>query len=236
MFSFVVSNRFVPERTVDSLLAIEIVRSNPDTLIWSPTNHEDSADHIMYTPGAAGFVFECKAVTRSSGTAPWRAEIDAVQLNTYCTVRPNVLYVVLARPQDEKAPWDRNCDCHFCLGACRMCQTDVRSRAVVDVGVRSAPIELRLQPWFAHWAFLVPAKDLRSLLRGQPTLLLDDAALARGPFTRLCHFFRLVDSGAIAPIPLSEFQLDNYPSLWANDPENDDTTPPLVALTRVTGI
>ncbi|MGO1200848.1 MAG: hypothetical protein ACTMKY_13220, partial [Dermabacteraceae bacterium] len=38
---------YIPERTIDSLFAAEVVRDDPYSLIWSPTQYAGSPDHEL---------------------------------------------------------------------------------------------------------------------------------------------------------------------------------------------
>ncbi|GAB2652697.1 hypothetical protein GCM10027088_33470 [Nocardia goodfellowii] len=70
----------------------------------------------------------------------------------------------------------------------------------------SAPAELRLQPWFCHWAWVIQARDLWNLLpsdtrrQSTTTVRLDDSWFHEHHtfgfgMTRLCHFLQDVVSG-----------------------------------------
>jgi hypothetical protein len=83
----------------------------------------------------------------------------------------------------------------------------------MDRRVRNADPELRLQPWFNHWAWCVTAEDLtahiqtQKLRRNGPDVLIpaDDAYLGaiRGA-QRLCHLFEEVRTDFVRGLPFAD--------------------------------
>lgn len=211
------SDRVVPERTIDSLFAIEWIRSNPYGLIWSPTNSDSAPDHILYAPGLRGYVIECKAsLSSESNRDGWYVSIDDAQLETYCSMAEDVMYLFLFEPADPSAPWVTNCT--HCGGDCAACPRDSRRLSHLEPIVKTSPIVLRLQPWFAHWAFLLAARDVRTALRLGPARLRPIGLPASA--IRLCHFLSELTSGDRQAPLLAEYGLDNFPQLWDRDEES----------------
>lgn len=182
----------IPERTVDSLLAYELLRAFPAAILWSPTNTKKSLDHELDAGGVRAILFECKGIEDR-----WRIPIRAQQLDDYVTGGlGRILYLLPSKPVDPGAPWLRSCasdpDAH---GHCQACSvyhgSDQRRWAGLRSHIKTAPPERRLQPWFNHWAWCVPATQLQLHLR-HPTsdkrIDADDARLAAIPGAqRLCH-------------------------------------------------
>jgi hypothetical protein len=223
------SDRVVPERTIDSLLAAEWTRKYPHSLIWSPTNYQNSPDHILPAQNLSGFVLECKAVVGRGATGEWSAPVRRPQLDSYCRLTADVLYLFVTRPDDEQAPWTRTC--RECGGTCRRCPRDARSISELEPLVATAPIELRFQPWFSHWAVVVTAQNLRNLLGKRNNLALDKDLASAAEVTRLCHFFSMIDSGIQSPQLLSDFGLDNFRAQWSQNIDQG-ATPPVFAIQR----
>lgn len=212
------SDRYVPERTVDSLLAIELIRSDPNTLLWSPTNYASSPDHVVYGRGLRGFVFESKAVTRSSDEAPWRAPLDIEQLSAYLRLAARVRYVFLTPPHDGNHPWQTNCE--ECRDFCEACPRDARRLAGLESSVAGAPPLLRLQPWFAHWAVVATDQNVERYRVSRSSIELGTALPLQAGFSRLCHFLHGVRVGTIPAAPLSSYQLDNIPVRTSTQPDS----------------
>jgi hypothetical protein len=182
----------VPERTVDSLLAYELLRGFPAAILWSPTNTAGSLDHQLYVGGRSAILFECKGIEDR-----WRIPIRARQLDDYVSGGlGQLLYLLPSKPTDAAAPWRRSCardpDAQgYCLACTAHRGSDQRRWAGLQTHVSTAPLERRLQPWFNHWAWCVPASQLQAHL-GSPRRDLripaDDNSLAAIPGAeRLCH-------------------------------------------------
>lgn len=200
--------RLIPERTVDSLLAAEVVRHDPFSLIWSPTQSKGSVDHVVRYSSNKLAIFECKAVDSVSKGRRWTAPLDLVQLRRYLNREIPALYVFLVRPLVLRRPDECNCSIGPCesVARCVACCTDTRAYSGLNRSVMSAPAEMRLQPWFCHWAWIIPARDLQDLLpsgarsQSTTTVKLDDRWFHEHrtygyEMTRLCHFLRDVVSG-----------------------------------------
>jgi len=194
--------RLIPERTVDSLFAAEVVRHDPYALIWSPSQYKDSFDHAYWGASTRLAIVECKAVTRmSKGGTParpgWSAPVNMAQLNQYVTsFHLPVVYLLLGEPDDARKPHVRNCTDSFCRGGyCRACCRDARSWGLLADHIPNAPDFLRIQPWFCHWAWIVPATDLQQYLqsggvssRFTSISVANDALAQINNSVRLCHF------------------------------------------------
>ncbi|MEC5169453.1 hypothetical protein RCH11_001926 [Glaciihabitans sp. GrIS 2.15] len=196
----------VPERTVDSLLAYELLRAFPRAILWSPTNTAGSLDHELDAGGPRAILFECKGIEDR-----WRIPIRAQQLDDYVTGGlGQLLYLLPSKPVDPLIPWLRSCasdpDVH---GRCQACAasrgSDNRRWAGSQPPVSGAPPERRLQPWFNHWAWCVPAAQLQLHL-GRPTrdmrIPAEDASLAAIPGAqRLCHMLPRSTASAVTGLP-----------------------------------
>lgn len=185
--------RLIPERTVDSILAYELIRALPTAVLWSPTNVKDSFDHELQAGGSSAILFECKAVTEK-----WRIPVGTQQLNTYVgRGLGHILYVFPARPIDDARPWIRSCSSDAdTSGACRACWaplgSDNRRWAGGAAHVAAAPIERKAQPWFNHWAWALTATDLKthlgSSVKKTHYLSAEDLELeSLSGVDRLCH-------------------------------------------------
>jgi hypothetical protein len=196
-----VTVRLIPERTVDSLLAYELVHAVPTGVIWSPSNTRGQWDHAFLT-GRRTLVFECKGVVsdvRRSPTARWTVPIDAVQLKNYLQAGIDLTYLLPARPSTLRHPWIRDCMVDpDALGRCIACKgfhnnpSDARRFAGAAQHVRTAPEHVRCQPWFNHWAWCVRASSLsRHFAATNATAVSLDASdhLLEGlpGAERLCH-------------------------------------------------
>lgn len=205
----------IPERTIDSLLAFELIYARPDGLIWSPTNRRGSWDHRFFTTHTV-VTFECKTIQVPTGhdpawQRPWSVRIDLTQLAAYCrstSPASPITYLLPAQPQDPARPWARPSPSG---GTCRYCQEPppdpgftrpTRRWAGLTFTIRHSSPELRLQPWFAHWAWCITAHDLQAfLLRAKParrhqrdtSISATDARLRRTPrAVRLCHLLTAI--------------------------------------------
>ncbi len=199
--------RLVPERTIDSLLAVEVVRHDPHALIWSPTQVKDSWDHEILATGGWLWIFECKAVLETSWELVWRAPVDRDQLDTYVDRRIPAIYVFLAKPFDPNNPSVRPCSSSPCDGErCRMCCNDVRTLSDGVSHVASARPVQRLQPWFCHWAWAIRAERLQSLMatlgtsgrRPRQINTMDSFFISHAEeyeALRLCHLLSDIGSG-----------------------------------------
>lgn len=151
--------RLIPERTVDSMFAIEVVEFVSHALIWSPTNTAGQVDHYIYGLRGVAVPFEIKGVITNSNRdphRPWRSPIDYRQLQRYVHQGLPVLYVIPGRPDPFRSPWIRDCThdpdpTGRCL-ACSNAHQGARRWAGQDrPAIKTAPLEMRAQPWFAHW-------------------------------------------------------------------------------------
>jgi hypothetical protein len=196
----------IPERTVDSLLAYELLRAFPTAILWSPTNTARSLDHELDAGGPRAILFECKGIEDR-----WRIPIRAQQLDDYVTRGlGRLLYLLPSKPVDPLIPWLRTCASDPDLrGHCLACGasrgSDSRRWAGSQPHISTAPTERRLQPWFNHWAWCVPAAQLQLHL-GRPTrdvrILADDARLAAIPGAqRLCHMLPRATAPNVTALP-----------------------------------
>ncbi|MFD3427257.1 hypothetical protein [Nocardia fluminea] len=205
--------RLIPERTIDSMLAAEIVRHDPYSLIWSPSQRVPNAvDHMVQGQTGRFAAFECKAVISNSTRdpeAPWSAPIDVHQLTRYLRLPVPVVYLFLAKPAIPRAPFRRPCNLGRCTGGhCLACCRDARAWGALVPHIQGASAMLRLQPWFCHWAWVIPASDLHAMLttgasggalRPEEIISTEDDSIFiadRSKATRLCHFLADVASGA----------------------------------------
>lgn len=225
--------RLVPERTVDSLFAIEAIRHNPHALIWSPTQTRRSYDHHVVAPGTPVWIIECKAVAERTRKGLWRTDIDRDQLKEYVDRGIPAIYILLARPRNADQPWERPCACAG--GPCLSCCYDLRSLSwSFPLVAHETPIR-RLQPWFGHWAWAITAVQLRRLMESEhrprgiarsieTTDEYFESRVAAGfGAIRLCHFFRRArrrpttgmtrGDSTIQPQPVYE-----YETVLRNDP------------------
>lgn len=186
--------RTLPERTVDSMVAIEVVRLQPYAIVWSPTNTRSQIDHVIRSGLAVSFL-ECKGV--EDGVS---IPIDLEQLWEYAHGGgpPDTLYVLPSAPIRSKAPYERVCARSCCGHWCRFCPRDARAWGGLERWINELGLEQRLQPWFAHWAWCVPCQPLAAHLglaagtrpTGRAKLAWDDADLGALPDAiRLCHLF-----------------------------------------------
>lgn len=227
----------IPERTVDSMVAIEIARLDPSAIISSPTNTAGAVDHRVRHSFAIT-VLECKGVDDRS-----RIPIRLSQLWDYAYgIGPReVVYALPSVPSHR--PWLRRCSEPCCGGVgCRFCPRDARSWTGLESWVRRLPSDDQIQPWFAHWCWCVPSGSLArkigisSTTRATGTHSLewsDDQLGALPDAVRLCHWFGSPPASATWSRAVSE-GLESSPDL-AVLAETDATeqfgeTPPLVVL------
>lgn len=202
-----ITARMIPERTVDTMFAIEVAQLIPYAIIWSPSNTRGQIDHVVSIPDTRAFIFECKGTITDAAKdpyKPWRSPIDRRQLCGYLGAGRPVLYVLPAKPARLALPWIRICNSDpDRQGRCRACHNSSergsRRWAGESPTVKNAPFHVRFQPWFAHWCWVIPAQDLDRYLKGRQgdvDLPTEDHALARIPGAdRLCHFLHAVHSG-----------------------------------------
>ncbi|GAA0961360.1 hypothetical protein GCM10009554_77700 [Kribbella koreensis] len=255
--------RLVPERTIDSLFAAEVVLHLQDALIWSPSQFAGSWDHQIAT-GSRFAIFEAKAVisdARRDPSQPWVLPVRKMQLQQFAFLRGlNVLYLLPAKPPWPESPWWRaDCQLGDCLGEphCLFCRNSSvwqdRKWSGTKSHIATAPVHVRLQPWFCHWCWVVPARELARIpaidvRQGQhygkhdePTIAADDSSLSAIPnAVRLCHWLAAADvtQGLDSPIglmtlseQLSEVGLVSREqlSLLEESVAEADETPPIVA-------
>jgi hypothetical protein len=211
-----VTPRLIPERTVDSMFAIEVVQFLPHALVWSPTNTKNQVDHFVDADGVRALSFECKGTVsdlNQDPTKPWKSLIDDSQLGVYVDRQLPVLYVIPAKPTNPAFPWIRTCNDSVCRDMCIACRNpsfDCRNPSLACPNpsstsrrwagespmVKGAPIHYRFLPWFAHWCWVIPASDLKDHLHPKngsrlsltmPTADCQLAAITGAK--RLCHFF-----------------------------------------------
>lgn len=216
----------IPERTIDSLFAFEFLTVAPTATIWSPHNNRGlgTVDHEVHT-SRRYFEFECKTIYRDHVGARWEIKVPLTQLQRYLAAgKQNLVYLLPARPADETRPWDRGCRTDPDAGGnCRACASTsrhdgpvhFRRHAFLEPRIRLADPEVRLQPWFNHWAWCISARDLnryigaQSLRKDGDSLLIpaDDAYLAGIAGTeRLCHLFETVEDDYVRGFPFDGFQ------------------------------
>jgi hypothetical protein len=234
--------RLIPERTIDSLLAAELVRHDPYALIWSPSQFDDAADHVLYGERARFGVLECKAVSSNASldpTASWKIEIKRTQLNDYAHLPYPVMYLFLAQPVALRSPEYRPCSIGPCAGrTCQACCRDTRTWGSLTSHVQSSPLPLRLQPWFCHWAWVITARDLLAYYDRRitswkvRTVYLDDSFLWSLPgATRLCHAFHEIaknERWTVTTEFLAAMMRDvHWPQVSDEDP---GATPPMYSI------
>jgi hypothetical protein len=196
----------VPERTVDSLLAYELLTAFPTAILWSPTNTKGSLDHQLDVGGSRAILFECKGIEPN-----WRIPIRWRQLDAYVSGGfGHLLYLLPSKPTDPTAPWLRTCTHDpdgrgHCMACAASVGSDRRRWAGKKPHVRSALPERRLQPWFNHWSWCVPASQLQHFL-GHPVrdvrILADDSTLAGiSGAQRLCHMLPRTSVAVTQPAP-----------------------------------
>ena len=239
--------RLIPERTVDSMFAIEVVEFVPHALVWSPTNTKGQVDHFVYGLGVRALSFECKGTVSDrtiDPAQPWKSPIDYKQLDAYLLAGFPVLYVVPAKPTHPDVPWVRTCACNpGPQGVCLACPNpkpdpDRTSRrwAAADESlmVKGAKIHYRFQPWFAHWCWVIPAGVLYRHLVAErrpwemPTADDQLAVMQGAGAQRLCHFLTDVRDGkrgladiSVDPGVLAE-RLDELLPRSRSDDESDE--------------
>jgi hypothetical protein len=191
--------RLIPERTIDSSFAFEIVTALPHSTLWSPSNTKGSWDHEVSVASGRTLIFECKAV--DTGANSWRIPINRTQLGHYVSIVPNALYVLPAQPRFKK-PWNLRClegGCSVARG-CIPCQVSYpwvpRRSAVLSPRLARASQHIAFQPWFNHWAWCVTAADLqRHLPLGSASLSGRDIDHASIPGSiRFCHLLEQLQS------------------------------------------
>lgn len=233
------ASMLIPERTVDSLFAADMVRDDPNVLIWSPTQYSGSPDHVLTNTSGRILVIEAKGVQPVGDIINdvWRARIDVAQLNAHASAPHPVIYLLLAKPDDlhnpSKRPCPRSCCARGRFNWCKKCARDARSWGLLEQHILSSPEQLRLQPWFAHWAWCIPAKDLQAQFIARKKKLssfrlqLDDGVIqAQFPTAnRLCHLFEAVrpSSSALSSWtwpPEATTGLYEFPAS-----DDEDTTP-----------
>lgn len=165
--------RLLPERTVDSATAIELIRFDPHALVLSPSQRAPLPfDHQLLGTGWAGAFFEAKAV--EDGTPP-TVPIDIPQLRSYLRVGLNPLFYLLpVAPTHLVNPHVTVCKTAGCCsipGApspsknlsntpCLCCPRDTRSWTWLEAHYHVCPTPLRTQPWFSHWCWAIPVHAL----------------------------------------------------------------------------
>lgn len=200
----------VPERTIDSLFSYEALLANPEARIFSPPNNAGpgTPDHHI-TMGSKSLVFELKTLSRVSLARPtWYVDVPEAQLTRYSTVAPKTIYVLPAEPKDPNRPWIRDCATDpDSSGRCQACYAgfdpaDLVSRrrwAANHTNWQGQSPEVLMQPWFNHWSWCVPAKDLTSYvianrvskLSGSWRIDATDSVLSAVPRAmRLCHLLQ----------------------------------------------
>lgn len=237
--------RYIPERTIDSLLAIETVRHDPYSLIWSPSNTRGAVDHGVLSTGGFLTVFESKAVDRVGAQNRWTVPIPVRQLHGYAALPWPVYYVVLGRPAILRNPSSRLCEA--CNGEwCRACCRDARSWAFLTEHVRAADVRIRLQPWFCHWAWVIDAQHLRALhtlLDGPATTWSFPPAgvdlafyLSNFGGTRLCHFLSQPLRQRAIQVAPGDSPIGIIEEVGFAPNDDEDATPPLYAFSDDTSL
>lgn len=229
--------RMIPERTIDSMFVIEVVEFVSHALIWSPSNTAGQVDHWVNGLGGIAVPFEVKGVVTDAArdpNRPWKCPIDYAQLNRYITYGLPVVYVLPGRPDPFAAPWIRNCTLDpDSRGRCQAChnanQSSRRWAGSHRPAVQTAPLQMRAQPWFAHWCWIMSATALDAYLKtqGAPAgINVADANMITVPGAeRLCHFLTDIANGTRAP---ASFGVDvaeiagMLAEIPAREPEDDD--------------
>lgn len=238
--------RLIPERTVDSLFAYEVLHAMPSATIWSPSNTAGSWDHEVTIGQARLLVVECKAVDRTS-SGHWRIPIDRGQLTTYAQRTPQVAYLLPAKPSRAR-PWTRACyeqSCargQMCL-ACHVPYAGNPRRWAGRLGrLGRAPLHLSFQPWFNHWAWLIRADDLATQIDpAAASISAQDTDLrSLSGSKRFCHVLRELSlhetggiSDSIEAFLFAGVQLTDLGGMlletWRSSNDEDATPPHLVA-------
>jgi len=147
-------------------------------------------DHELFArPGGQFMIFETKAVVAAAADQPWRSPVDRRQLHQYLEAGgDDIINLFPARPAIPGEPWKFQCSC--ARWAWR------RRRSVAIPQIRSVSADLRLQPWFSHWAWCMTAADLQPELKrarngststGTTRIPADDVDFQKRPATRLCR-------------------------------------------------
>lgn len=207
----------VPERTIDSMFTFELISAAPTAIVISPNNNSGprTPDHELRN-ARRKFVFECKTLyTAASGASNWVVRVPIKQLADYVAHgQPSLIYVLPASPTVLASPWIRTCGTDpDPRGWCKSCSNPRRGYGAVYVRrwagkqepIASASPETRLQPWFNHWAWCVPADSLLHYLKASSTLVrplsgtptaeisASDSVLATiTGAVRFCHFLRAI--------------------------------------------
>jgi hypothetical protein len=207
----------IPERTIDTLFTFELISAAPTAIVISPNNNRGprTPDHEV-RHASRKFVFECKTIyTAKSTPGSWVVRVPRPQLTDYLAHgQPTLVYVLPAEPSKVNQPWIRKCRTdpdH--RGCCQACSNPSQGHGAVyfrrwagrQPPISSASAEIRLQPWFNHWAWCVRADALDQYLSLNPTLIrnisgsptaevpANDLVLERIPGAlRLCHFLLAV--------------------------------------------
>lgn len=240
----------IPERTIDSLFAFESLAALPLAEIYSPANNarRGTPDHTITVPAGA-FVFELKTLSIKSQQNPdWYINIPKPQLAAYATHAPKTIYVLPAEPINTSAPWIRKCSrdpIHNCqCAACYVGSTDhpplaERRWLGNHPSWKARTPEVRMQPWFSHWAWCISASKLEKLVNNSSLssiknlthswqISAKDSFLESLPGTdRLCHVLDTLASGPTSwgplpgPSPSPEFSRESYISGHENSPEEE---------------
>ncbi len=191
---------------MDSAIAIELVRSDPHMLIWSPSQRATVPyDHQFFGTDWASAYFEAKAVEDAS---PPTVPIDIAQLQGYLRVglRP-LFYLLPVAPTKLSTPHLTICKVAGCCSLpgstvkqntqCICCPRDARSWTWLEGHYQSCPTPLTSQPWFSHWCWAVSASDLGAhpviasgLRSGRATVDLEATDKRLGSIhgaIRMCH-------------------------------------------------
>lgn len=173
----------IPERTIDSLFAFEVITAWPSAQIYSPPNNAGpgTPDHEVKVLSGS-IVFELKTLSNGSyhrkkhdGT-PWHVSIPKDQLSNYVRSGRKIFYVLPAQPRNVDKPWMRKCSTDPDPNHnnwCKACAAGIRSIDPVSIRRRrtgnashwkGAATPVRLQPWFSHWAWVVSAKTLEDFV------------------------------------------------------------------------
>jgi hypothetical protein len=226
------------------MVAIEISRLDPVSIISSPTNTRASVDHLIRNQFAVT-VLECKGVDERD-----RIPIRMKQLWEYAFGQgPRTTMYVLPSGQGNEKPWQRRCQRTCCGGVgCRFCPRDARAWTGLDSWVRALAHDDRLQPWFSHWAWCIPCVDLAAHFglsaltspSGTDWLNWDDKKLSHMPnAVRLCHFFGVTpgSTGPSRSIVRAREQDLKFDSLEQFEVSGDtsESTPPMVILQPTPG-
>lgn len=136
--------RALPEKTLEHWVSRDVARRFPNANLWWPSNGEDiMVDELTGRPGK-WFMLEVKTTEWEPTSGKNRLTIDLEQLREYLATGMPIFYVFPVPPWDgvltSARPW---------LGRWRR----------GDLGNLAAG-----NHWFAHWTYVLPAREVASLI------------------------------------------------------------------------